>query len=93
MVFAGLDAAAALHRGVWLGVVPATLAMALGAALRRWLPHHLFVYILGRGFFATAVAGSLAGALSVALDGAAGRPAGRPTCCWRAFWRPGATPS
>jgi uncharacterized membrane protein len=60
----------ALHRLAWLGVVPATLAMALGAAIRRWLPNHLFVYILGRGFFATAAAGMAAGALSVALRGA-----------------------
>lgn len=60
----GLDAAEALHRGVWLGLVPATLALGLGAALRRWLPHHLFVYILGRGFFATAAAGAGAGALA-----------------------------
>ena len=69
---AGLDAAEALHRLVWLGVAPASLAMALGAALRRWLPNHLFVYILGRGFFATAIAGSAAGALSVALHGLPG---------------------
>jgi len=69
MLLAGLDAAEALHRLVWLGVVPATLAMTLGAALRRWLPNHLFVYILGRGFFATAIAGSLAGAMSAALHG------------------------
>jgi uncharacterized membrane protein len=58
-----------LHRGVWLGLVPASLVMTLGAAIRRWLPQHLFVYILGRGFFATAAAGMLAGALSVALHG------------------------
>jgi uncharacterized membrane protein len=42
-----------LHRLVWLGVAPATLALATGGALRRWLPHHLFVYILGRGFIGT----------------------------------------
>lgn len=71
-LLAGLDAAEALHRLVWLGVVPATLAMALGAAIRRWLPNHLFVYILGRGFFATAIAGSLAGLSSVALHGVPG---------------------
>jgi uncharacterized membrane protein len=58
-----------LHRGVWLGLVPASLVMALGAGIRRWLPHHLFVYILGRGFFATAAAGMLAGALSAVLHG------------------------
>ncbi len=71
-LFAGLGAAEALHRGVWLGVIPATLAMAIGALIRRWLPNQLFVYILGRGFFATAIAGSLAGALSVALHGLPG---------------------
>jgi uncharacterized membrane protein len=62
-VFIGdLSLAEGLQRLVWVGLVPATLALGIGAALRRWLPHHLFVYILGRGFFATAVAGSLAGA-------------------------------
>ena len=60
----------ALHRLVWLGVVPVTLALGLGAALRRWLPHHLFIYILGRGFFATALAMSTTGVLSVWLHGA-----------------------
>jgi hypothetical protein len=38
--------------------------MLFGAGLRRWLPHHLFVYILGRGFFATALAVASAGALA-----------------------------
>jgi uncharacterized membrane protein len=61
----GLDAAEALHRLVWLGLVPGTLAMGLGAALRRWLPNHLFVYILGRGFFTTWIAAAAAGALAV----------------------------
>ena len=51
MWMAGLDAAETLSRAVWLGLAPATVALALGAAVRRWLPHHLFVYILGRGFF------------------------------------------
>ncbi|MCP5287809.1 MAG: hypothetical protein H6931_01600 [Burkholderiaceae bacterium] len=74
---AGLDGAEALQRAVWLGVVPATIAMAIGSAIRRWLPRHLFVYILGRGFFATAIAGSAAGALAVVLHGAPpGVPAG-----------------
>lgn len=40
----------------WLGVLPASLALALGALLRRWLPANPFVYTLGRGFFGTAVA-------------------------------------
>lgn len=62
-----LPAAEALRRGVWLGLVPATLAMATGAAVRRWLPGHLMVYILGRGFFATLLANALARAADLAL--------------------------
>jgi uncharacterized membrane protein len=69
---AHLDLAEALHRLVWLGVLPGTLAMLLGAAVRRWLPHHLFVYILGRGFFVTLLAGTLAGAGALLLHGGVG---------------------
>lgn len=39
----------------FLGILPATLALGLGASLRRWLPHHPFIYILGRGFLGTAL--------------------------------------
>lgn len=70
VVVGGLDMAAALHRLVWLGVVPGTLALVLGTALRRVLPGHLFIYILGRGFFVTWAAAALAGALALALTGA-----------------------
>ena len=69
---AGLDVADALHRVVWLGVVPGTLALGFGLGLRRWLPHHLFVFILGRGFFGTALCTAAAGALSSWLHGAPG---------------------
>lgn len=37
----------------WQGVLPATLALGVGAALRRWAGEQVFVYILGRGFAAT----------------------------------------
>lgn len=57
----------------WAGVVPASLAFALGMATRRWLPKHVFVYILGRAFIATALAIGLAGTLRVAAGAA---PAG-----------------
>lgn len=67
--------AQALHRGVWLGIVPMTLALALGAAARRLLPRHLMVFIFARGFFATALAEAAAGALQAAL---APLPAGLP---------------
>lgn len=52
-----------LSQAVWLGLVPATLTLALGAALRRWLPAQVFVYILGRGFLGTAASIFLAGML------------------------------
>jgi uncharacterized membrane protein len=65
MLMGHLPAAEALHRLVWLGLVPATLAMVLGAALRRWLPNHLFIYIMGRGFFITWLAAAAAGALAL----------------------------
>jgi uncharacterized membrane protein len=45
-----LDAAQALSLAVWIGIVPASLAVILGALLRRWAPDHPFVYIFGRGF-------------------------------------------
>jgi uncharacterized membrane protein len=74
-----LGAAEALHRLVWLGLLPATAAMGLGAAVRRWLPNHLMVYILGRGFFATGLAGMAAAAGLWALQGP---PAGLTGSDW-----------
>ena len=68
MVAGGLPVAEALHRLVWLGVVPGSLVLAIGAALRRWLPHHLFIYILGRGFFGTLLACVLAAWVALALQ-------------------------
>ncbi|MBK7263368.1 MAG: hypothetical protein IPI03_16505 [Rubrivivax sp.] len=69
---AGLDAAEAMHRAVWLGVVPGTLALLFGLALRRWLPHHVFVFILGRAFFGTALCTAAAGIASSWLHGMPG---------------------
>ena len=56
-----------LSQVVWVGLVPATLALMLGAALRRWLPPHPFVYVLGRGFLGTALSVFLAGAVQELL--------------------------
>ena len=42
-----------MENAFWLGILPATLAMLLGALIRRFIGTHLFVYILGRGFFGT----------------------------------------
>lgn len=60
----------ALHRLVWLGVVPATLTLAIGALVRRHLPRHLFIYIFGRGFIGAFIACVLAGAADLALHSA-----------------------
>jgi uncharacterized membrane protein len=69
LAIGGLEPAEALHRLAWLGIVPATIALAIGAALRRALSGHPFVYLLGRGFFATLVAEAGAGALAALLEG------------------------
>jgi uncharacterized membrane protein len=52
-----------LQLAAWNGVLPATLALLIGLVTRRFLPHHLFVYILARGFITTAVALTLSGSL------------------------------
>ena len=71
-----MPAAAALAQAVWQGVVPATFALLLGAALRRWLPAHPFVYVLGRGFLGAVVclfaAGLLAQQFGAPLPGVPG---------------------
>ncbi|HEY0202356.1 MAG TPA: hypothetical protein VGC24_11745 [Burkholderiaceae bacterium] len=54
----------ALGLAVWQGVVPATLALLLGALVRRCIGPHLFVYVLGRAFLGTVVCVFLAGLLS-----------------------------
>jgi uncharacterized membrane protein len=54
----------ALDLTVWLGMVPATLALAMGWAVRHWIGPHLFVYILGRAFLGTAVCVFVAGVLA-----------------------------
>jgi uncharacterized membrane protein len=63
----GGAAAGAIELAAWHGVVPATLALLLGLAVRRWLPPHVFVYILGRAFACTALAVMAAGALATAV--------------------------
>lgn len=49
------EAPAVLSQWVWLGLVPATLTLGLGALLRRFIPANPFVYTLGRGFLGTAL--------------------------------------
>jgi uncharacterized membrane protein len=52
-----------LGMAAWLGVVPATLALAIGAAIRRLVGTHPFVYLIGRAFLGSVLALFLAGAL------------------------------
>ncbi|MDH4427955.1 MAG: hypothetical protein QE495_16000 [Acidovorax sp.] len=54
----------ALSAAVWLGVVPATLALGLGALVRRYTGTRPFVYVLGRAFLGTVVCVFAAGVLS-----------------------------
>jgi uncharacterized membrane protein len=60
----GIAWAEALDHLAWNGIVTATLALALGLAMRRWLPKHPFVFILGRGFIGTALAMMASGTLA-----------------------------
>ena len=59
---------------LWVGLVPATVAMGIGAVLRRWLPANLFIYTLGRAFMGTAVAVFLSGVLMELLHRLADAP-------------------
>lgn len=61
----GLPWAALATQMAWSGVIPGTLALGLGLLTRRWLPKHLFVFILGRGFIMTALAVTGTGALAL----------------------------
>lgn len=69
------DALTGLSQWLWVGLVPATLALGIGAALRRWLPPNLFVYTLGRAFMGTAAAVFFSGVLMELLHRLAGAPA------------------
>ncbi len=53
-----------LAQTVWQGIVPATLALILGALLRRVLGTHPFVYVLGRAFLGTVACTFAASSLS-----------------------------
>jgi uncharacterized membrane protein len=59
----GLTLAQQLDLATWLGIVPATFALAMGALIRRWLGPHMFVFILGRAFLGSVLCLFAAGAL------------------------------
>ena len=86
-----LDWADALGAAIWLGVVPATLALGLGALVRRFVGAHLFVYILGRAFLGTVACVFASGALSQwAGHTLAGVPSGQSLIAhWLMAWGDG----
>lgn len=63
-----------LQQGVWIGLVPATLALGVGAAVRRWLPANIFIYTLGRAFMGTALSMFVAGLQLEGLSSLSGQP-------------------
>ena len=54
----------ALGAITWLGVVPATLALIVGAGIRHFTGTRMFVYVLGRAFLGTVACVFVAGALA-----------------------------
>ena len=68
------ELAAVVSQWLWVGLVPATLALGIGALLRRWLPPNLFIYTLGRAFMGTAAAVFLSGVMMELLHRLAGAP-------------------
>jgi uncharacterized membrane protein len=63
-----LDWIDGLHRLVWLGLVPATVMLAAGWAVRRWLPHRLLAYVIGRAYVGTLLACVLAASVALAFE-------------------------
>lgn len=53
-------------RYVWMAAVPCFATAGLQALVRRWLPRHLFVFILAQGYFAALLAAIAAGAMRTA---------------------------
>lgn len=53
-----------LSLAFWQGMLPATLALAVGGAVRSWLPRNPFVYILVRAFIGTVLCAFAAAWLS-----------------------------
>ncbi len=64
LALTGMGWTQAVDITVWQGLVPATLALALGAGIRRWIGPHLFVYVLGRAFLGTVACVFAAGVLA-----------------------------
>lgn len=62
-------------RGVFYAVLPALLTATLQAALARWLPRNVFIFIIGNGTFVTFAAAALSMLAYLALQAALDHPA------------------
>jgi hypothetical protein len=69
MFTTGASLAHALSLTVWSGLLPATLVLVLGHAVRRGLGHHPVSYMLGRAFFVPMLALVACGLAAAALEG------------------------
>jgi len=63
-------------RFIWMAVVPGLVTAALQALMRRRLPRHPFIFILGNGYFASLVAAIVAGGLRTVWQFQMGMPHG-----------------
>ena len=59
-----MDLPTAITALAWQGVAPATLALGLGALVRRYVGTRPFVYVLGRAFLGTVVCQFLSGVMA-----------------------------
>lgn len=63
-------------RFIWMAAVPGLASAILQWLMRRWLPRHLFIFILGHGYFAALLAAIATGMLQMAWLHHAAHPAG-----------------
>lgn len=63
MLISGGSWTGAIAMATWLGVLPSTLALAIGAGIRRALGTHPFVYLIGRAFLGSVLSLFAAGVL------------------------------
>lgn len=81
VLLTALDGGAWLNAGaliVALALVPAWLTTALQRQIERWLPHNVFVFIIGNGLFVTLLATAVTSVLLLTLGGLAATPAHLP---------------
>jgi uncharacterized membrane protein len=76
MVTAGMSLPQALTLTVWSGVLPATLVLVLGHAVRKTFGRHPVAYMVGRAFFVPMLALGLCGVFAALLGHGLGGASG-----------------